>query len=266
LLCGHAYAPQGEATSSEVRLSVGSINKTVRVFGDRVWDSGFFGMKITPPKPFIKIPLRYEYAFGGTDAVPENESDIELVPRNPIGRGFLPKRTKAPWKGQPLPNLEDPNALIVSAKDRPAPACFAPICPHWDPRKLYTGTYDEAWTKKRAPYLPKDFDPRFLQVATPDLITPAYLQGGEWVEILGATPVRPLRFKLPAHVVELAFHFDGQVCTPPLNLDTVSFEPDERRFSMVWRSCLIVDKKVHRLRELELKRPESSFAKEVVKP
>lgn len=262
LLSGHAYAPDGEAFSSEVRLTVGALTKTVRVFGDRTWESGLFGMKISPPKPFRKIPLRYEYAFGGTYLQPEDESKVEVEPRNLVGRGLLPKQNKASWKGVPLPNLEDPQQLIASPKDRPTPVCFAPICPHWEPRKSYAGTYDEAWTKKRAPYLPKDFDSRFLQVAASDLITPTYLQGGEPVEIVGATPGAPLRFKLPAQVVEMAFHFDGQVCTPPLNLDTVCFEPDEKRFSMIWRACLVVDKKVHRLSELELRCPESRSTKE----
>jgi hypothetical protein len=262
LLSGHAYAPNGEALSSEVRLTVGALTKTVRVFGDRTWESGLFGMKISPPKPFRKIPLRYEYAFGGTYLQPEDESKTEVEPRNLVGRGLLPKRNKASWKGVPLPNLENPHQLIASPKDRPTPACFAPICPHWEPRKSYAGTYDETWTKKRAPYLPKDFDSRFLQVAAPSLVTPSYLQGGEPVEIVGATPGAPLRFKLPAHVVEMAFHFDGQVCASPLNLDTVCFEPDEKRFSMIWRACLVVDKKVHRLSELELRCPQSSSARE----
>ena len=262
LLIGHAYSPNGEATCSEVRLTVGKLTKIVRVFGDRIWVGGLFGMKISTPKPFRKIPLRYEYAFGGTDPQPEDKNKIELESRNPVGRGLLVKQSKASWEGVALPNLEDPQHLITRPKDRPAPACFAPTCPHWAPRKSYAGTYDEVWTKKRAPYLPKDFDPRFLQVAPPDLVPPTYLQGGESVEIVGAAPVRPLRFKLPSQVVTMAFHFDGQVCTPQLNLDTVMFEPDEKRFSMIWRACLVVDKKVHRLRELELRCPELRIAKE----
>jgi len=256
LLSGYAYAAGGEGVTSEVRLTVGPLSKTVRVFGDRVWESGLLGLKISPPKPFQKIPLRYEFAYGGTDTQPGDEAKIEDEPRNPVGRGLLAKRSKASWIGTSLPNLEDPLKLISSPKDQPAPACFAPIGPHWEPRRSSAGTYDEAWTKKRAPYLPKDFDVRFLQVAAPGLIASSYLQGGESVEIVGATPGRQLRFELPKQVVKMAFHFDGQVCTPPLNLDTVIFEPDERRFSMVWRTCLVVDKKQHRLRELEIRSGE----------
>jgi len=265
LLCGHAYAPDGETRTMDVRLSVGAVAKTVRVFGNRIWEGGFFGMRITPPETFTKIPLRYEYAFGGVDPQPDEENKIEDEPRNPVGRGLLSKYSKASWEGVPLPNLEDSLQLIASPKDRPSPACFAPVCPHWEPRKSYAGTYDDTWTKKRAPYLPRDFNPRFLQVATPGLIAPTYLQGGESVEITGATPGAPLRLKLPSKVVSVVFHFDEQVFTPPLNLDTVCFEPDEKRFTMIWRSCLIVDKKVHRLRELELLNHETNSAREVVR-
>ncbi|MFT3784282.1 MAG: DUF2169 domain-containing protein [Nibricoccus sp.] len=253
LLCGHAYAPRAEATAMDVRLAVAEVVKTLRVFGDRAWQCGFFGWKPSAPKPFEKIPLRWEFAFGGTVIAPEDENNREYEPCNPVGRGLLPKCTKAEWEGRLLPNLEDPRTLIAGPKDRPAPACFAPVCPYWEPRKAYAGTYNEVWRKQRAPYLPKDFDSRFLQVAPRDLITPKYFKGGEPVEVVGATPGAPLRFKLPDPIVDVAFHFNGTARAEPVNLDTVCIEPDERRMSLVWRSCLVVDKKPHALSAMEVR-------------
>jgi hypothetical protein len=253
LLHGHAYAPNGGATSVEARLRVGSIDKTVRVFGDRVWDKGLFGLRISQPQPFQKIPLKYELAFGGTDRQPGNPDKLDYEPRNPVGRGLVPKKSQAPAKGAPLPNLEDPSALIRGPKERPAPACFAPVSPQWQPRKALAGTYDEAWMKRRAPYLPKDFDRRFHQVAPADLVSPAYLKGGELVDLSGVSPNGPLRFQLPNVMLEMIFHFDGRPWVQTPNLDTVCFEPDERRFSLLWRACVVVDKKVHRLRELQVR-------------
>jgi hypothetical protein len=263
LLQGHAYAPGGNAISSEVRLIVGGLQKTVRIFGNRFWEGGLLGLRISEPEPFQKIPLRYEFAFGGTDKQPEDEAKTDYEPRNPVGRGLVPKKSRTPGKGTPLPNLEDPRQLIKSPKDRPPPACFGPICSHWDPRKSYAGTYDEAWMKKRAPYLPTDFNPRFFQTAPPDQISPAYLKGDESVEISGATPGPPLRFQLPRCTVSMIFHLDGRDCPQTPNLDTVCFEPDEKRLCMIWRSCQVVDKKPHALRELEIQCREFSASKGV---
>lgn len=253
LLRGHAYAPSGGGTSAAVRLQVGGMEKNVRVFGNRIWESGLFGLRISEPEPFQKIPLKYELAFGGTDAQPEDEKKVDYEPRNPVGCGLVSKKSRAPAKNTPLPNLENPYELIKSPKDRPAPACFGPVCAHWEPRKSFAGTYDQAWMKKRAPYLPADFNPRYLQVAPPDLITRNYLQGGEAVEIIGATPEGKLRFGLPRCTMEIVFHFDGKPQASAPKLDTVCFEPDEKRVTMIWRAFQVVDKKVHRLRELEVR-------------
>lgn len=252
LLRGHAYAPNGSAPSCDVRVKVGTTEKQVRVFGNRVWDGGLFGLRMSDPEPFLKMPLTYELAFGGRDADPEKPDAVEYEPRNPVGRGLVPKASRAPRKGIALPNLEDPKQLIAGPKDRPAPACFGPVCGHWEPRKSFAGTYDEAWQKTRAPYLPKDFQPRFLQAAPADLIAPGYLNGGEPVEVSGATPSGDWRFALPTVALQFTFAFDGakHPCTP--KLDTLWLEPDDRRLVLLWRGRFAVDKKVHRLEELRV--------------
>jgi hypothetical protein len=112
--------------------------------------------------------------------------------------------------------------------------------------------------KKRAPFLPLDFNPRFFQAAHPELICPNYLQGGEPVELSGVTPTGPLRFHLPRCTISMIFHLDGQACAHTPNLDTLCFEPDEQRYWMIWRTCQVVDKKVHRLKELEVRCREFS--------
>jgi hypothetical protein len=256
LLLGHAYAPGGRTREMEVTLKVGALAKTVRVFGNRTWKSGLLGYKISEPEPFEKVPLKYELAFGGTDPNPRDPKAVDYEPRNPVGRGLVPKNSQLSAEGIALPNLEDPRQLIAGLKDRPAPACFAPTCGHWEPRKSYAGTYDQAWTKKRAPYLPVDFDPRFFQCALPDLIAKEYLRGGEPVEITGASPAGPLVFTLPVCALELVFHLDGKAHRHVPKLDTVVFEPDAQRFWMVWRACQLVDKKLLRLSELEVICPQ----------
>jgi hypothetical protein len=256
ILIGHAYAPKGRARETAVRLRVGELDKTIWVFGDRVWLPGVLGHTVSDPRPFDRIPLRYEFAFGGTDPDPYDTEQPDYEPRNPIGRGLVPRRSRLPTDGIPLPNLEDPDHLIQTPGDRPVPACFAPVCAHWEPRRSFAGTYDDTWQKKRAPYLSADFDPRFFQSAHPDLITREYLKGGEQVEIVGASPIGTLKFLLPTCRPRMIFHWDGREIEQGPNLDTVIFEPDDARFSIVWRACLVTDKKTLRLSELEIICPE----------
>jgi len=257
LLRGLAHAPGGRpAREVDVTLRVGSIAKTVRVFGDRVWEAGVLKARPSEPAPFETMPLIYERAFGGVDTDPVDPAKVDFEPRNPVGRGLVPTNARAGAEGRPLPNLEDPSALIRGPKDRPAPAGFGPVAPHWEPRKSYAGTYDEGWMKTRAPYLPRDFDPRFFQVAPPGLIAKEYLKGGEPVEILNATPSGRLSFNLPTCTPELIFLFDGREHRPPANLDTILFDTESGRLWMVWRACQIVDKKLLRLDVIRARCPD----------
>ena len=249
LLVGHAHAPSGRpAPVVDVALTVGPLRKHVRVFGDRVWTEGALGTTASPPEPFARMPLVWERAFGGTEQV---DDALHAEPRNPVGTGFsAPGSARAP-EGLPLPNLEDPERPIASPKDAPPPAGFAPLSGHWEPRRSYAGTYDDAWQKHRAPYLPTDFDPRFFQLAPPELVARGYLQGGEPVELLGATPGGvPLRFCLPAVRVTVAYLLDGGPTPVPAELDTVLVEPDAGRVLLTWRAALACDKRALRVREV----------------
>lgn len=87
VLTGHAYAPGGRpAASAAARLAVARervlLDKTVHIFSDR-------GGSGAPSRPFQKMPLLYELAYGGPG-----------VPDNPVGVGAA--GTTA------LPNLFDP--------------------------------------------------------------------------------------------------------------------------------------------------------------
>jgi hypothetical protein len=241
LLSGAAYAPGGAPTwQMDVSLSVGPIAKIARVFGDRVWDtSGGIG-NVSWVAPFTRMPLVWGRAFGGRDLTSKGPT---AEPRNPVGAGFHASGGSKPLQGAPLPNVEDPAFLVTSAGSTPQPAGFAPIAAHWEPRKQFAGTYDEVWQKTRAPYLPADFDARFFQLAPPGLIVPGYLTGGETVELRGLTPEGLLRFTLPAFRVTVVHRIEGREEERSGCLDTVSIEPDEKRFTLVWRTSLRCDKK-----------------------
>lgn len=244
LLTGRAVAPAADTRVADVSLRVGPVQRRLRVFGNRQWERGMGGWRPSVPEPWQRMPLRWELAYGGVAPAADGQvADYEA--RNPVGRGFV-ARGAQPQEGQPLPNLEDPQHLLQEPQDRPPPACLAPVAPTWQPRRGFAGTYDEAWTRQRAPYLPLDFDPRFFHVAPPDLVAPGFLQGGEPVQLLGVA-AGPIEFTLPQAGLELGFQFKGRTLPQTPQLEMLLLEPDAGRFQMLWRAALTVDKSLLKL-------------------
>jgi hypothetical protein len=243
ILVGHAYAPEGRAvTHTDVGFKVGSIQKVLRVFGDRTWG----GTGATPPAPFETMPLVYERAFGGVDARSDNPNkDWEW--RNPVGTGFAVSGRNA--TGLRLPNIEDPKNLISSWADRPPPAGFGAIASHWQPRVRFAGTYDEHWMKNRKPLLAEDLDDRYFQCAPADQQATEFLRGNEPVVLHRLTRCGRLTFSLPKVYLGFETHFyDGhREVHKNRKLHSVILEPDCPRVSLVWHSALPCHFKVQKL-------------------
>lgn len=252
VMIGEAWAPRGRPVSElDVTCSVGPIRKTVRVFGDRAW-TGRLDVRISSAAPFTRMPLVYERAFGGILEMDSHGKPTRIDPRNPVGIGPARATSSGDVILRPLPNLEDPARLIRSPSDEPPPANFAFVAPTWEPRRSYVGTYDEAWRKTRAPYLPNDFDPRFFHVASPDLICKTYLVGGEPVELLNASPCGPLRFRLPVCELELEVRIAGNIERRRLRLETVLLHPGEDRVRLLFRGAIRCDKRALRIQAIRL--------------
>jgi hypothetical protein len=250
VLIGSAWSPDGRPTwQTDVSLTVGSMSKTVRVFGDRVWESNGAGTSVAWVAPFVRMPLVWERAFGGSD---QTEKGPRAHARNPVGTGLRVSGGTKPLAGMPLPNVENPHALLSGPGDSPEPAGFAPIAPHWDPRKAFAGTYDDAWQRGRAPYLPSDFDPRFFHYAPSDQLTATPLTGGEPVEVAGASPNGPLRFTLPRLAVQATFRRTGGEDVRRAVLESVLIEPDANRVVVVWRAALNCDKQVLKMKQVDV--------------
>ena len=247
IVTGHACAPEGQQVKQlDTNISVGKINKTIRVFGDREWQNG----NISTPKPFSTMPLVYEKAFGGLHEVNGEILSAELL--NPVGTGFAGKRKEKEMNGVSLPNLENPSQLIQKTTDRPGPSCFSFIAPSWQPRVNYAGTYDEAWQKNRAPYLPDDFEKRFFNMAHPDLIYPGFLQGGEPIHIAGMHPKGDLQFSVPQVKLATKVAVKNRVENPQFDLETLLIEPNQLQLSMVWKAALCCDKEALKISEVAI--------------
>jgi hypothetical protein len=256
VVLGHACAPEGIPVAElDVGLRIGAMQKSLRVFGDRVWTAN----GPSRAQPFTKMPLMYERAFGGVDRK-ATDPGRAWDWRNPVGTGFATSNLNV--VGMSLPNFEYPDQLVSTWDNRPAPAGLGPIASFWQPRAAFAGTYDSTWENTRQPLLPQDFDERFFQCAPIDQQTPAFLSGGERVVLVNLSRIGQTRFQLPEIELDLVTKFmDGErrFHEPP-KLHTVILQPDIPRVSLVWHSALECHAHVYKLEQtrIELRRPDGA--------
>jgi len=171
------------------------LDKHLRFSGPRRFERGFFGWSITDPEPALTVPLRWEYAFGGSSLIyppSEQEHSTENHPAlnevcysNPLGRGWLhdhhirtARNVGEVVKQLPAPQIEAIDSQITepyfcerrdgdvtagemrnAADSYPVqPAGFGVVGRPWAPRLALAGTYDNTWLQERSPGLPEDFD------------------------------------------------------------------------------------------------------------
>ncbi len=237
VLCASAHAPGNQPCGVvDVSLSVGPVQKQLKVFGRRLWNhAGVLRRRqytITRPQSFLVQPIRYSEAFGGID-----EATGEYCGHNLSGKGFYAFKSKTNLAGKPLPLIEDPKHLIQSPADHPLPAGLGFYHRAWLPRARYAGTFDKAWRTQHSPRMPEDFNYRFYNGAHPDLQAQGYLSGNEPVTLNNLTPEGRLGFNLPAtaplcRVLRTGKAEEEQI---DMHLDTVFIESDRRRLCLVWR-------------------------------
>lgn len=233
-LNGHAYAPMRNPEKKiHAGLAVGSLQKTVTITGNRFRSSK---MGITSrPQPFVKMPLRYERAFGGMDTSHQNEKKHNHLMENPVGIGFGPYN--GPENSPAFPNIEHAETSKKSGKKVKGPAGFGFIAPSWEPRLSYAGTFDGLWRKERMPFPPADFDIRFNNAASPGLVMTEPIKGHEKVTLLNLHPTaETVSFTLPGLTLKTAYIFEHETKKPEAVADTLILEPDENRFMMVFRT------------------------------
>jgi hypothetical protein len=230
-----------------VSVQVAERRKVAMVIGNRVWRSGG---GISSPEPFTSMPLTWENAYGGSHRFGPKAEQIVVEERNPVGRGFPGKRSAGEVVGQPLPNVEHPHRRLKSFGDPSDPVGFGFVAASWLSRRNLAGTYDKTWQRSRAPYLPRDFNARFLNAAPPDLIFDRFLEGGEVVRLIGFHPGGLIEFALPTVKPKIEIRIAGTSERPLVHLETALLEPDSNRFSLTFRAQLQVDRKVLRVEKV----------------
>lgn len=252
VLLGHAVPTNAERTEGLVGIRLGPLQKTAKVFGDRRVVRRLGVPMIGRPEPFEQMPIVYERAFGGWDRSDADPLKHRQEVRNPVGVG-LRAHLKPEGEGL-LPNFEDPQHLISSLDDTPPPAGFGFIGPNWQPRLGFAGTYDAGWVKTRKPLLPRDFDRRFFNAASPGLIAPGHLRGDEAVVVIGASPRGRVDFRLPGvppPACRLALRGRRWSVLPTV-LDTVTVDMDQDTVTLLWRAHLPVRNGPHDVLAIEL--------------
>lgn len=252
LLVGTAYPPRGKSVTESIvsfRIETGdqTIQKAVKVYGQRVWMKQGKRVVPAPPAQLGPTPLMYELTYGGHDL--SNETAPVVDHRNPVGRGVAANPSKL--VGTLAPQIENLAAPLDSSK--PAPAGFGPIEASWSPRAELVGTLDENWARTRAPIRPTDFNPRHYSCAPADQWVETPLVGNEAVEVIGATPSGSWRFRLPHHEpVFLSRMRGGEEVDHESHLDTMLIDADEGRVELTWRVAIPLPRKIDLLESVSV--------------
>jgi hypothetical protein len=229
---GTAYAPDGRLSADfPVELKLGSLQKVLRVRGDRWWDeTGKDSLAL--PRPVRAVAIVYERAYGGYDHADPDTMNQKLDSRNPVGCGAVADPARR--AGKLLPSFEYPSGR----PEHMGPAGFGAIDCFWSPRRELAGTYDSAWERDRMPLLPRDWDPRANLCSPADQRPAAPLHGGEVVELLNLTPDGRMAIRLPRIHIGFSTRIHKRTHEHRGQLSTVIIEPDCRRVIMVWLTSL----------------------------
>jgi hypothetical protein len=245
VIVGEAVSPR-PVSVVDVAAQVRDRKVCLRVHGERVYYRGALGVVVGSAATFECKPIVWERAYGGTSP---DKSAVER--RNPVGRGF--GRSASELVDTPAPQIEDPAHPITSASDRPEPAGFGALGPHWSPRVEHAGTFDEVWKKTRMPRMPADFDVRFNNVAPAALQFERPLAAGDPIALLGMTADGLWKVELPAAAVRLEGHYhDGRVVPVHPHVDTVLVEPLEDAIQLTLRHAFPMGRGSTLLREIRV--------------
>lgn len=249
-LVGSVRAPDAATRMLDVCFRAGPLEKKVRVFGERRWKRGAFGLAPSEPEPFDSVPLKWELAYGGRDTSHAEQRNHGEESRNPVGRGFRSARTELPIADDLLPQLESPSDPIRSAGQAVEPVAFAPIGRVWKPRRDFAGTYDQHWIDERMPLLPSDFDPRFYQSAPDGLTAPRRLEGGEKVEIVFGEERARLAFAMPRPQPVAFVSLSDRARELDMSMDTMLFDLDTMQLRVVWKAEVDIHQRLPELSEI----------------
>ncbi|MFS8113877.1 DUF2169 domain-containing protein [Rhizobium jaguaris] len=228
IIAGAALAPGDQpVTGIRVTARLGAIEKRLAVFGERYWQMTDRGIVMTEARPFDRMPIDDQHAFGGPD---------HKV--NPRGKGDKARQIVEAGYEAPLPNVEDADRPIRSIDDRPLPVGFGPLPPDAAQRMRYAGTYDQHWIKNVSPRKPADFNPLFRCDAPEDQRFDAHFTGDEAFAVSGMSLGGLAAGRLPNVRLRAFVHrsSDGSLTETRMVCDTVTLFPNITKATMAFRA------------------------------
>lgn len=168
---GCAYTYRSNVTETVVSVRCGKHGREIRVYGDRETSMGPDSTpRFSEPKPFDRMPIRYDKAYGGVDLAaleaygkPSDLTELAFArpkwnletatpyhyPRNPAGVGFMLVCNRESLGQVKVPNLEfpfdpvTPERMVVGHAHNwpaaPLPAAMDWFSRGWFPRQGYLG-------------------------------------------------------------------------------------------------------------------------------
>ncbi|MFO0612644.1 MAG: DUF2169 domain-containing protein [Polyangiaceae bacterium] len=220
--------------SLDARIKVGKLQVDLRVFGERRWSRVDGAWRPTEPHPFTHVPFTMEEAFGGAGCA-----------ENPVGKGFVASGSDP--EGAPLERL----TLVTAHIDAPFVireiACAARIPPHWEPRRSFGGTHDDAWRRTRAPLPPRDRESNHGDSVPQAFVHRPFLGGGEPIELIGFS-LSPLVARVPRFRLQLL----GVGVSVPFVLEQLELAPERQRATLTFAARVNVSEKLDRLQQLRI--------------
>ena len=226
---------------------------------------------LTSPKAVRSVPIRYDYAYGGTmqfdeASTPDGNEPLQcLHADNPFGRGYvstpanlkrltgnssarakkLLKRWRKTHRVFDAPQIEWPKHPLPSDPTQPYPlAGWGTVSKHAKLRLKYTGTFDQRWREERHPLLPEDFNTRYWNGAHPTLQFET-LPSDAHIELHRVIPAsrrsdQILRIKLPGlrFIAKYQDHTMTDTAVSPMRMDTVHIDVENNTLTLLYRNNL----------------------------
>ncbi len=235
IINARTFAPNSEpATEWLTGVSVREgaenlLDVKVHITGPRLWHKmRLVGWILEDTEAITELPLRYEYAYGGTRYGKSDEgSEPEVLcfcKANPIGAGLLYKKLAG---DQAVPQILHPDSQphMGAPYDALIPIGFGAIDNHWQGRIEHAGTYDKKWLQHSFPMPPGDFNFLYNQQAHPQLRLSHKITPQSVFTLQNMLPDHPLcSFRVP--VCKLYRFLPQQKQRTQIPIDTVLIDID----------------------------------------
>jgi len=247
MIFGDAVSDKGKVKNLMVTVTAGDYQLSMMVIGNRIWEKrNSKSQDLTPsePEPFEKMPMTYKNAFGGKAKT--EYGDLPFAD-NPLGKGYY--LTKEEAENKPLPNIENPKALIKQWNEQPEPVGIAPYPSNWGLRlkRIVSVKGDDI------ELLPEN---GIFDKAIPAL-SGKRLESGQIVSIVGMRKSGKVQFQLPVCPFEAVVSLGNKVHIRELVLEEVLIDLRQSTVDLSYRKNFNYDFVPHQIRKTVLRRKRS---------